>query len=51
MQRFYQAVELDEAQMSRKRGSSAEPNINKRSIKSEKHAAANDDFELDNMVC
>lgn len=31
MQRFYQAVELDEAEISRKRGSSVDANVEKKS--------------------
>lgn len=50
MQRFYQAVELDEAQMLRKSGSSADQNVNKRPIKSDNRTTKNDEFEFDNMV-
>lgn len=48
MQRFYQAVELDEAEMSRKRGSSVDP-INKKS-KSSKQKEEIDELKFDSLV-
>lgn len=49
MQRFYQAVELDEAEMARKRNSSLEPTLNRKS-KSMERTINNNEFESKNKV-
>lgn len=49
MQRFYQAVELDEAEMARKRNSSVEPNSRRKS-KSMERTITNNEFELVKIV-